>query len=263
MAAVASLAAAARAQTEAPRDPRSVMPERPTVATHAYTVAPGYLEIEAGVEADRFDDGSRVFQVLSNSKIGLASHLQLNVQVPLDGGSPATSGPGDASLGVKWRVADHDGLLGSFAVLPALKLPTGSNRLGRGTGTTDETLTLISSRDVRGVSLDLNVAWTHRSGDGSAAPRDAWLWTVSTGGTIRGPLGFAAEWFGYPATGGPSGQSGWSALLIGPTCVVARSAALDAGAILPLSGSQSLGLYAGITWNAGRIAGSGLARRAG
>ena len=33
-------------------DPRAVQPERPSVATHAGTVAPGYVEIESGIERD-------------------------------------------------------------------------------------------------------------------------------------------------------------------------------------------------------------------
>ena len=32
------------------RDPREVQPERPTVATHAGSVAPGFLEVEWGAE---------------------------------------------------------------------------------------------------------------------------------------------------------------------------------------------------------------------
>jgi hypothetical protein len=31
-------------------DPHAAQPERPTVATHAYTVAPGYLEVEVGAQ---------------------------------------------------------------------------------------------------------------------------------------------------------------------------------------------------------------------
>ena len=31
--------------------PRTANPERPTVATHAYTVAPGYAELEQGARA--------------------------------------------------------------------------------------------------------------------------------------------------------------------------------------------------------------------
>ncbi len=54
-AAVLARLAPAAASAQAPaRDPHAVQPERPTVATHAYTVAPGWVEIEAGVELDRY-----------------------------------------------------------------------------------------------------------------------------------------------------------------------------------------------------------------
>jgi hypothetical protein len=61
------------------QDPRAVQPERPTVATHAYTVAPGYLEIEAGVQEAKPSAGSQ-FVAPVVVKIGLASRLQLEVQ---------------------------------------------------------------------------------------------------------------------------------------------------------------------------------------
>src|SRR5215467_14475818 len=48
------LPSAVRAQTPPP-DPHAAQPERPTVATHAGTVAPGWVEIEAGAELDRYD----------------------------------------------------------------------------------------------------------------------------------------------------------------------------------------------------------------
>src|ERR1051325_4189243 len=44
----ALLASVASAQDAA--DPRAVQPERPTVATHAGTVAPAFLEIETGIQ---------------------------------------------------------------------------------------------------------------------------------------------------------------------------------------------------------------------
>src|SRR5256885_8764954 len=44
-------------------DPRVVQPERPSVATHAGTVAPGFLEIETGIESDRNADGTHALVV--------------------------------------------------------------------------------------------------------------------------------------------------------------------------------------------------------
>jgi hypothetical protein len=238
-------------------DPRAVQPERPTVATHAHTVATGVLEIETGFEADRFGDGSRALSIPTNAKIGLGEHVQLNLFLPATGSGVSSLGAGDVGVGLKWRVLDGNRILGDFAVLPILKWPTGDTTAGRGTGTTDASLVLISSRTIGPVSLDLNAAFTVRSGDGSRASTNASLWTISLGLPVRGALGWALEYFGYPATRGLAGAPGWTALLTGPTLVLDRALAVDAGAIVPLSGPETLALYAGLVWNAGRIWRSG------
>ena len=54
-------------------DPRAVRPERPTVATHAWTVAPRYLELETGVEWDRNPDASHAVLTPTLLKIGIAA----------------------------------------------------------------------------------------------------------------------------------------------------------------------------------------------
>jgi hypothetical protein len=66
-----------------PRDPHAVQPERPTVATHAGTVARGWVELEEGGEWDKAADGTRTFFAPTNLKIGLASRAQLNLLVNL------------------------------------------------------------------------------------------------------------------------------------------------------------------------------------
>jgi hypothetical protein len=63
-------------------DPHAVQPERPTVATHAHTVAVGWVEIEAGLERDRAADGSRAVSIGAVTKVGLARRAQLNLMVP-------------------------------------------------------------------------------------------------------------------------------------------------------------------------------------
>jgi len=79
---LAGRAAGLVAQTPAP-DPHSVQPQRPTVGTHAGTVAAGWFEIEAGSEFDRYtrDTHGDVAPLLA--KVGLARPLQLEVQVPV------------------------------------------------------------------------------------------------------------------------------------------------------------------------------------
>ena len=127
----------------AQENPRAVQPERPTVATHAGTVAPGYFEIETGFERDQAGHAMELFNP-NVLKFGLASHVQLSLAGALyrDAGA---SGTGDFEIGVKWRLLDNAPVLGGFAIFPAVKLPTGSIRYGSGTGTTDASLLLISS----------------------------------------------------------------------------------------------------------------------
>lgn len=234
-------------------DPHAVQPERPTVATHAGTVAPGWLEIETGVERDRFAPSQVGFQGPTVLKFGIADHMQLSVFGNVVKPAGGDAGLGDVAVGVKWRLADDAPFVGDFALLPTVKFPTGSATSGTGTGTTDVGLLAISSHEFGDISMDINVGYTHRSGDGSVAPTSATLWTASAGGPVAGALGWTAECYGYPGTGGPSGQAPIVALLGGPTFLARTFLAFDAGIIIPVKGGQPRALYAGGVYNVGRL----------
>ncbi len=243
----------APATTDSSTDPHAAQPERPTVATHAGTVATGWIEIETGVERDRVAPSTTAISTPTVLKIGLASSMQLGVFGTLNRPPGHSAGLGDVGAGVKWRLVESAPILGDFAVLPAVKLPTGSAATGTGTGTTDVSLLLISSHQFGDVAMDLNAGYTHRSGDGANAPTNATLWTASFGGPLAGSVGWVAECYGYPATSGPSGQRSSVALLAGPTLLVRRWLVFDAGAIVPLTGPQARALYAGAVYNVGRM----------
>ena len=242
----------ARAQ-DTLRSPHAVQPERPTVATHAGTVAGGWLEFESGLELDRGPASSRNTIFTTVAKLGLASHLQLTVMTNVSGPSGAAGGFGDLSMGIKWRVLDDDRFLGDFAILPAVKFPTGSAGRGTGTGTTDAALTLISSRDVGPVHVDLNAGYFLRGASGADALPNQWLWTASFGGDLGRGAGWTAELFGFPGTGGADGAAPIAALLAGPTFTVRQWLVIDAGFIVPVTGQQARAAYAGATFNVGRL----------
>jgi hypothetical protein len=249
---LALAAAPAFAQTDA--DPHAAQPERPSVATHAGTVAPGWLEIETGLERDRAD-GLIGDQIPSLVKIGVARRVQFEAQVPVLTPSGAGTGIGDLAVAVRWRVREQTRVLGDLAVQPSLKWPSGSSANGRGTSTTDAGVLLIASRSLGVVSMDLNVGYTRRSGDGLAAPRNATLWAASFGGPARGRLGWGAELFGYPATAGPAGATSSVAFLGGPIAKVRAWLILDAGVIVPIAGPQASAVFAGGVYNVGRLQG--------
>ena len=221
-----------------------------TMGTHAWTVAPGYSEIEVGVEWDRSPDGSHALVVPAFLKIGFDPRTQLGLLTSLNRPSGTSIGVGDFTIFLKYRLADHLPLLGAVAVIPAVKLPTGA--ASRGTTTTDGSIFLVSSNQIGGFSLDVNAGYTLRSGNGTKAPRDATLWTVAVGGPLHGPWGLAAEGFGFPATGGPAGAPNAVAVLAGPTLAVSPRWTLDLGAILHLRGRQPDALYFGFVHNVGR-----------
>jgi hypothetical protein len=237
-----------------PSNPHDAQPERPSVAVHAWTAAPGWIEIEAGMELDRYPDHVHGQTAPLNTKIGLKPHTQFEVQSPIVHAQGLHTVPGDVLIGVKWRAVDAAPVLASIAVFPSLKLPTGSTSQGAGTGTTDLGIVLISSREFGEVSLDMNVGLTHHIGDDDVAPHESRMWAISCGGPLRGPIGWAAEMFGFPHTSGPSGDRSVVATLVGPTMRVRSWLVVDAGVIVPMTGPQPTALYAGGVYNIGRVA---------
>jgi len=236
-------------------DPHAVQPERPTLATHAGTVAPAWVEVESGFEEDA-QGSSRVASTPTTLKVGLAPRLQLGlvgIWIARSGQKPSGSGIGDFVLDVKWRVFQGLPFLGEVAVEPAIKFPTGSTTTGTGTGTTDAGAILISSHEFGAIALDLNFAAYWRSGSGSLAPKSYTYWTVSTGWPLVGPVGFAFEVYGYPGTGGPSGAPPTVSALAGPTWLIEKWIQVDAGVIAPVAGRVPRSLYAGVVWNIGRL----------
>lgn len=232
------------------RDPRAVQPERPSVATPASTVAPGYAEVESGFERDAPGDGSHAVSVPSLLKLGLGTRTQLSIQLPLAGETGTAFGVGDVAVGVKWRLLEQAGWLQDLALLPQLKLATGG---ARGTGTTDASLLVINSHHLGAVALDLNVGATWRSGDGTRAPRTSTLWAVSSGFPVYRGIGWGLETYGYPGTHGPAGSAPVVAVLTGPTLQLRPTLMLDIGTIVPVTGPQPHALYAGFVTNLGRF----------
>lgn len=244
----------APASTKTGVDPRAVQPERPTVATHAYTIAPGYVEIEMGVQAARPRGGTE-FAAPVVAKVGVIPRLQLELQsgyVRITGVNTA-AGATDFAVALKQRVTEAGPVLGDVSIQGSIKFPTGARSVG--TGTTDLSLLLIASRRLGAAEFDLNAGYSHRSGDGTVVPTSATLLTASFSTPIIGGLGAVAELFDYPGTAGPAGAPPSVGFLVGPTLQLRPWLVLDAGAILNVQNLRANAAYAGLTYSVGRIPG--------
>ncbi len=254
-----SMPARAQAPGTAAPNPREAQPERPTVATHAYAVAPGYLELEAGVQRQQGGALTNRLAVPLLLKIGLAERVQLDVAPGLQRDAQdgrVQSGITDFLIGVKWRLIDDAPVIGAFAMQTTVSLPTGSPEAGRGSGKAALNLLAISSHKLGPLALDINAGYTRLGGESESAPRDSTMWTVSTGFPIVGRIGWVAELFGYPGTRGPSGRPPVVAALTGPTLTLSPSFVLDAGATFDVLRFGGTAIYGGLTWNVGRAWGS-------
>jgi hypothetical protein len=259
-----ALANQVRAQSPAPPNPvppnpHQAQPERPSVATHAFTVATGWVELETGAQRQRMDSLSTLISVPVLFKIGLGEKVQLDVAPGWQRASSddvALSGVTDLGLGVKWRVVDRAPVLGAFAVQAWLVWPTGSVERGTGTGEAALNLLAISSHTLHGVAVDVNVGYTRRGGDGIAVSKHSTVWAISSGLPVAGPVGIVAELFGLPGSAGPAGAPPVVGFLTGPTIEISPSVVLDAGAIFSVSGFGGTAIYAGVTWNMGRAWGA-------
>ncbi len=236
-------------------DPRAVQPERPTVATHAYTVAPGYAEIEAGAQVAR-PGKSEAVGVPILLKIGLTPSLQFDLAGGYARnvtGGVVTSGQSDLAVALKQTVIRAAPVIQDFAVQATVKFPSGAS--GLTTKTTDLSLLLISSRMIGAAELDLNAGYTRRSGDGSVAPVNSTLVTASLGFPVFGAVAAVAEMFAYPATSGPSGTGTAVGSVLGFTLQPRKWLVLDAGFMPNIRNMGANAVFAGLTYNAGRIPG--------
>lgn len=236
-------------------DPHAVQPERPTAATHAGTVAPGFLEIETGVTVERPGGGLSVLTTPTLFKFGMGSHLQFDLAGSygrISGGSITSSGFSEPSIGFKWRLLDNHPMFGRFAIQPMLK-PDLSGTFSLSSGTTDASVLFISSHSLGSVAMDLNLGITRSFADNSALEGTSTFWTASFGFPIEGITSAVVEVYGFPGTSGSSGSAPAAYILAGPMFTVQKALALDVGIIKSFVGPSTTMGYVGATINIGKV----------
>ncbi|WP_296943107.1 transporter [uncultured Massilia sp.] len=147
---ILSLAAAlhlcAAAPVQAAPDDDAISPDRPGFANPPDVVGKGRLQLEASVQWDRrrADDlHERAVSTPTLLRIGVGDALELRLETdgrdvihdvdPASGARTTTTGYADTALGVKWRLAQQQGLRPALALLGEVDLPSGTRELrGRG-----------------------------------------------------------------------------------------------------------------------------------
>jgi hypothetical protein len=227
----------------AAQSPRDANPERPTYATHAYAVAPGYAELEQGVSARGIHSLGDATSWDVNLKFGLSAWAQFALFGPLYLRGPGGAGVGDlgAALKVRGDLFRHTAL----ALVSSVTAPTGSVARGLGAGRSVGSLTGVVSADLSGgIHLDINAG---PQGIGAGAPQ----WFTSLSGAYgRGAAGITLEAFNF--TAGAAGPR-FAGLLGALTLRIAPWAVADAGGVLHAAPGSPNQVLVGITTNLGQV----------
>ena len=224
------------------QSPRAANPERPTVATHAYTVAPGFAELEQGARAFGVHGLREGTAWEFNLKLGVTRGVQLGFFGA--GYLRTASGTGVGDMGVALKLARALPERSAVALVPAVTLPTGDERRGLGAGRALESLVAAYSADLPAqLHFDANAGPV---GIGAGTPQ----WFTSLGLSRGGPLGLATELFDFTAGAAGQRQRGFlGAVLV----TFAEWVVMDAGGVLGLTVETPDQLFVGLTTNIGRI----------
>lgn len=230
----------------------SATPYRPTVSTPAALSAPGWLEVEAGVQGSRAEDPQRRDSVPFTLKLAFTPDWGIRVGgdafVFQRGADGATlRGVGDTSIVLKRRFAVNDAT--AFGVEAGVKLPTA--RTGMGSGHTDAGLNGIYSSDFAPKwHVDVNLSATHLGGTepGESAWQKAWAGAFSR--TLNDHWTAQAELSGTRR----SGTEHTTQALVAAAYSVSRAVVVDAGVSKGLNAaSGGWSVFSGITFLAARL----------
>ena len=231
---------------QASPSPRTANPERPTVATHAYAVAPGYVELEQGARAFGVSGLGEGTAWDFNLKIGVRPGVQVGFFGAGYVRTAAGGGVGDVGLSLKMSHAVSR--RAAIALVPAMTVPSGDAARGLGAGRTLGSLVGVFSADLPqgvGVHFDANAGPV-----GIGAGRPQWFTSLGLAHGGVGAVGVAFELFDFTAGGAGPRQRGLLAALM---VTVMDWVVVDGGAVRGLVDGTPDQVFLGVTTNMGRI----------
>jgi len=242
---IATLAALSCSIAHAQDDGPAVVPYRPSVATPADLPAPGWPELEAGLQWAKGGDTARsqtspvTFKLAWNESWAILIGTDIDDWQRAYDGSTAHSG-GDTTVALKYKlpIDDHLALGAELGVaLPTARPPIGS-------GATDWGGIGIASFDYPGIHVDVNIAGTRLGAvDAGQGPWQGG-WAVAASHPLNDQFGITGEFSGVVQRGTSAQTQALAALNYN----VSHSLVLDVAVAAGLSrASPDWQLMAGMT----------------
>ena len=234
-------------------DTPSTTPYRPSVSTPAALSAPGWIEIEAGIEHDHEGGSGRRDSVPVTVKLAFTPDWGIRIGaeswVRQRDADAHASGFGDTSVILKRRFAIDEQQ--AFGLEGGVTVPTARQGLGSGSGKPDYAINAIYSADFAGSwHTDLNIVTTRLGQIDPGASRAQVLWAASLSRALDEQWGIVGEFSGTHQ----SGAAATDQFLLAASYNVSKRLTLDAGAARSLrSGPPTWSAFTGLTWLAARL----------
>ena len=225
---------------------------RPLVTDDAFPVPSGQVQIEFGMSYNRPAGGGRELTwPVASIAYGLIKRLETSLSIQrvdnADRGEMPVAGFQDIHLGAKLIFVEEIAGWPAMSLALDIKLPTANESKGLSTGKSDQGFTLIFSKDLAPIELDLNLGYLRV---GSA--KNEKLKNVISGGiaaqyALRPEVVLVGEIFG--ASRSDQGSPNQAAFQLGLRYAATPQLVLDtaAGRSLRPTGSD-FQITAGLTW---------------
>jgi hypothetical protein len=227
-------------------------PYRPSVSTPAALSAPGWLEIEAGLQDNhdsvvaRRESAPLTFKLAFTPDWGI--RLGIDGWVHTHDDPDSESGVGDTSLVLKRRFAIDDD--SAFGLEAGVTVPTARHGLASGSGKADWSVTAIHSADFGPWHSDLNLAATRLGAPEAETSRTQLLWAGALSRSLGDRWSVVAELSGTHRGGVDDTRQ----LLVATSLNVSRRFVVDAGGARSLrNGAPVWSAFTGFTWLAARL----------
>jgi hypothetical protein len=195
------------------QEPAELVTDRPDQTESAVVVPVGSVQVESGWAREETDEVTAEAAGSTLVRVGLAERLEL--RLGWDGwleekaAGARISGAGDASLGVKVRLADEGPRRPEVALLVGTSLPVGGEEVT--SDRYDPSFRLSLARgfgEQLGLGVNLGMSWASAPGETGAIETASTLdYTAALGIGLTDRLGAFVELFGGVPVDGPGGAA--------------------------------------------------------